>query len=161
MSQQPSWAHVVRGARAGSQHPQFHITPPPPLLPPPGNLCVLITVRVIQLAKARLEEVGERLFGVDAAGVHPEFRDEYVREQLDKKAKALDLAAEKSAQLVEDVEDAVEVAEADFFVAGEIIKVADQSIFHLEESQVLVQPNYAVYNEVVGQEDGDENVEMQ
>ena len=57
------------------------------------------------------------MFGVDVAGVHPEFRDEYVREQLDKKAKA----AKKSAQLVQDVEDANEVADADFFVTGEII----------------------------------------
>ena len=44
------------------------------------------------------------------------------------------------------MKDANEVAEADFFVASEIIKVADQSLFHLEESQELVQPNDAVYN---------------
>ena len=29
VSQQPSWAHVVRGVRAGTQHLQF--PPPPPL----------------------------------------------------------------------------------------------------------------------------------
>ena len=73
-----------------------------------------------------------------------EMSNEYVREQLHKKAKALDLASEKSAQLVEDVEDANEVAAADFFVAGDVITVADQSILHLFESQVLAQPNDAV-----------------
>ena len=93
VSQQPSWAHVVRGARAVAQQPQFPLPPPLPLLPPPGKLCVPITAGAIQLAKSRLEEVGERLFGVDVAGVHSEFRDEYVREQLDKKAKAAEMSA--------------------------------------------------------------------
>ena len=80
MSNQPSWAHVVRGARGGPQHPQFPLPPPLPLLPPPAEkLCAPITPGAIQLAKSRLEEVGE-IFGV--AGVHQDFRDEFVREQL-------------------------------------------------------------------------------
>ena len=90
LSHQPSWAHVVRGARSGSQHPQFPLPPPLPLLPPPaGKLCSPISAGAVQLAKSRLEEVGER-FGV--AGVHPDFRDQYVREQLDKKSKAVSLS---------------------------------------------------------------------
>ena len=90
VSHQPSWAHVVRGAKAGPQYPQFPLPPPLPLLPPPaGKLCAPITARAVQLAKSRLE-VGERF---DAAGVQPEFCDEFVREQLNKKAKAFSLSA--------------------------------------------------------------------
>ena len=90
MSQQPSWAHVVRGARAG---PQVPFPPPLPLLPPTaGKVCVPITSKAIQLAKSRLVQVGDISF----VGVHPEFRDEYVRDQLDRKSKAVHLPAEKS-----------------------------------------------------------------
>ena len=73
-----------------------------------------------------------------------------MREQQDKKAKAVSSSAKKSAQLVE-------VANVDLFVACEIIAVADKSISQIDESQVLVQPGDAVYSEV-GQEDGDENL---
>ena len=56
VSNQPSWAHVVRGARGGPQHPQFPLPPPLPLLPPPAEkLCAPITPGAIQLAKSRLE----------------------------------------------------------------------------------------------------------
>ena len=123
---QPSWDHVVRGVRVG---PQVPLPPPIPLLPPAaGKLCVQITAGAIQLAKSRLVEVVEGRFDVDFSGVNPEFRDEYVREQLDKMAKA--------AQQVE----------ADYFVAGEILAVANQS--QVDESQVLVQPADALYREV-------------
>ena len=144
MSNQPSWAHVVRGARAG---PQLPLPPPLPLLPPPsGKLCIPITAGAILLAKSRLVKVGEGRFGVDDfGGVNPEFRDEYVREQLDKIAKDVNLSVDP-VQQVEDAEDANDVAAADFLVAGEILAVTDQS--PIDESQVLVHPADAVYGEV-------------
>ena len=74
-----------------------------------------------------------------------------MREQLDKKAKAVNLSVDESAQLVEEVGDANYVNEV---VAGEATAVADKS--QLDESQVLVQPADAVYSETV-QEDVDEN----
>ena len=148
ISLQPSWAHVVRGGSAVPQLPQLPLPPPLPLLPPPSyKLCVPISARVILLARSKLEVVGvENRFGVDVAGVHPEFRDEYVREQLDKKAKAASLPVEKSGQLMEAMEDVA--AAVDIFVAGEIIS-------QLDESQVLIQPSDAVYSDVgtVGKED--------
>ena len=143
VSQQPSWAHVVRGARADHPNPQFPLPPPLPMLPPPGKLCVQITAGAIQFAKSRLVVVGEGRFDVEFSGVNPEFRDEYMRELLDKMAKA--------AQQVEDAEVANDTAVADIFVAGEIIAVADQS--QVDESQVLVQPADALYSEV-GHGDG-------
>ena len=156
ISLQPSWAHVVRGGSAVPQLPQLPLPPPLPLLPPPSSykLCVPITPRVILLARSKLKIVGcENRFGVDDAGVHPEFRDEFVREQLDKKAKAVNLPVDKSAQLVEDVVDASDVAAVDFFVAGEIIS-------QLDESQVLVQPADSVYDDV-GKDDNEKNEEYQ
>ena len=91
---------------------------------PAGKLCAPITARAVQLAKSRLEEVGERF---DAARVHPEIRHEFVREQLDKKAKDVSLLAEKFPQLVDDAVDVNNEAAVDLFVAGEVIEVADQS----------------------------------
>ena len=68
------------------------------------------------------------------------------------------MSAEKSNQLVAVVGN-VNADAIELFVAGEIIAVADKSISQIDESQVLVQPADAVYNEV-GQEDGVETEEL-
>ena len=93
VSNQPSWAHVVRGVvRAG---PNVPFPPPLPLGPATsGQICIPVSAGALLLAKSRLEEVDDRIF--ETAGVHPYFRDEFVREQLDKKAKNVDLSTEKS-----------------------------------------------------------------
>ena len=86
VSLQPSWAHVVQGARAGLHHPHVPLPPPLPQLPPSGGkLCVPLSAGAFLLVKSRLKEVGEKASIFDFVGIHPDFRDEFVREQLAKK----------------------------------------------------------------------------
>ena len=59
-----------------------------------------ITTDVILLAKSRLAEVGEGRFSGFCEGIHPEIRDEYIRDQLDKAAAQHVEAADKSSQKV-------------------------------------------------------------
>ena len=58
VSDQPSWAHVVRGAKAGHMSHLVPIPPPHPLLPPPVvKVCDPITVGAVQIGKARLKMI--------------------------------------------------------------------------------------------------------
>ena len=142
VSQQPSWAHVVRGTRAG-QHSHGPPAPPYPHLPfADQKLCVPITAGTLLLAKSKLVEVADGRFGGDVGGVNHYFRDEYVREQLDKKAKSA--KSVKPVKLAADDDGGAEVGEAavDAFVPGEIFS-------QINENQVLVKPTDVVLCEDV------------
>ena len=72
-------------------------------------------------------------------GVHPYFRDEYVREQLDRKADAE--MSDKQREIIEDV------APADTFVTGEVMSDPIESTFQVGKGKVMVQPPDAVHSE--------------
>ena len=57
-SQQPSWAHVVRGARAVHQYP---VPPVPPCLPSVGALDKPVTEEGLRVSKARLRSGVDRV----------------------------------------------------------------------------------------------------
>ena len=133
VSNQPSWAHVVRGAKVGPPQLQLPIPPTPPKIPHPEKMCVPVTPGALQVALSKLVKVNTRIFAVDYDGVNSYFRDEYVKAQAEKKAKALELTAKKSAKVKA-------VPADDSFVDGEILS-------KIEESQVLVKPSDAVHGE--------------
>ena len=142
VSHQPSWAHVVRGARAGPKHLQFPSPPPHPVYwPHVQKLCVPITTDVILLAKSRLAEVGEGRFGGVCEGIHPEIRDEYVREQLDKAAAQGVEASDKSAQQVQPVDESAKQVENADQHAVAVLGVAENKDVAAEVTAVSVQSN--------------------
>ena len=88
MSQQPSWAHVVRGGGANAPMPPLPQVPHPPPHPPPTpsvkKMAVSISARVLQLAISSLK-IPEKMFN-DLAGVHKTFIEKFVEDQLKVKA---------------------------------------------------------------------------